>query len=522
MTALAYELSPERDYEQSRLVFEELITSLDRQEAFVMSHSDMERDLEEKSRELMRVLLEEHIRRRGAENCQGAVAGNDGATRTQKRLHERALETIFGTITVERSGYGLKGDQSLHPLDASLNLPENRYSFEVQRRISLEAAKGSFDETVEFVTNNTGAHVPKRQVEEIVERAAEDFDAFYEKRQQSVKPDQGSGSVMVLSVDGKGIVMRPQDLRPQTRKAAELRTPKMKQRLSKGEKKNAKRMATVATVYTIAPHKRSPEDLMNQTASVLAQDPVQRPKPENKRVWASVEKEPVDVIRAAFQEALSRDPAHEKTWVALVDGNKNQIDLVKRLSREMNLEVTIAVDIIHVAEYLWKAGRVFHPQSGPELEMWVAQRFHEILRGKAGLVAGGMRRSATKRDLSTDDRKPVDTCARYLLNLKNYLHFNRYLDQGLPIATGVIEGACRHLVKDRMDVTGARWSLSGAEAVLRLRALRSSNDFDEYWMFHEQCEYERNHKARYKDGNVPTISLPPHVTKKKAHLRVIK
>ncbi|MFH1155592.1 MAG: hypothetical protein V1793_17440 [Pseudomonadota bacterium] len=128
---------------------------------------------------------------------------------------------------------------------------------------------------------------------------------------------------------------------------------------------------------------------MNQTASVLAQDPVQRPKPENKRVWASVKKEHVNVIRAAFQEALSRIPAHEKTLVALVDGNKNQIDLVKHLSREMNLEVTIAVDIIHVAEYLWKAGQVFHPQSGPEPEMWVAQRFHEILRGKASLVAGG-------------------------------------------------------------------------------------------------------------------------------------
>ena len=73
----------------------------------------------------------------------------------------------------------------------------------------------------------------------------------------------------------------------------------------------------------------------------------------------------------------------------------------------------------------------------------------------------------------------------------------------MPIATGVIEGTCRHLVEDRMNLTGARWSLTGAEAVLRLRALRSSNDFDAYWKFHEQQEYERHHASHYADHRVP-------------------
>jgi hypothetical protein len=115
----------------------------------------------------------------------------------------------------------------------------------------------------------------------------------------------------------------------------------------------------------------------------------------------------------------------------------------------------------------------------------------------------------------------VDTCARYLRNHSAYLRYDDYLAQGLPIATGVIEGACRHLVKDRMDVTGARWSLTGAEAVLRLRALRSSHDFDEYWVFHETREYERTHQALYAGGIVPSTnaSLP---ARKRAHLRVIK
>ena len=166
-------------------------------------------------------------------------------------------------------------------------------------------------------------------------------------------------------------------------------------------------------------------------------------------------------------------------------------------------------------------GRVFHPVSGPELESWVRHRILEVLRGKAGLVAGGMRRSATLRGLSTKARKPMDTCARYLITYSPYLRYNRYLAKGLPIATGVIEGACRHLVKDRMDVTCARWSLTGAEAVLRLRALRSSRDFDEYWVFHEACEHARIHQARYAGGTVPptTASIP---TRKRAHLKVIK
>ena len=220
-------------------------------------------------------------------------------------------------------------------------------------------------------------------------------------------------------------------------------------------------------------------------------------------------------------EACHRDPAGDKTWVALVDGNKPQIRILHKLARKNNLNLTIIVDSIHVIEYLWAAGRAFHPQSGPELESWIRHRLLGVLRGKAGYMAGGMRRSATLQGLGSEARKPVDTCARYLLNHSAYLKYDRYLAQGLPIATGVIEGACRHLVKDRMDLTGARWSLSGAEAVLRLRALRSSHDFDEYWTFHEAREYERTHKARYAEGIVPSTTAPVP-TCKRAHLKIIK
>lgn len=132
------------------------------------------------------------------------------------------------------------------------------------------------------------------------------------------------------------------------------------------------------------------------------------------------------------------------------------------------------------------------PDQEPQQDRWTRAQLLEILRGKASLVAAGMRRSATLRKMAAAERKPVDECADYLLHYSPYLQYNKALAEGVPNATGVIEGTCRHLVEDRMNLTGARWSLTGAEAVFRLSALRSSHDFDAYWKFHEQQEYERH------------------------------
>lgn len=528
MNALAVESSRERVYDQARQEFEHIVKHMDSEEVRSMTHSELERELEKKGRELMRTLLQEHLDARGPGQCTQPVRDADDVERPRERLQERKLETVFGAVSTKRAGYSQEGTESLHPLDAELNLPDERYSLELRRRVAEEAAKSSFDETLASIGKNTGGHVPKRQIEQLVMRAARDFDAFYEMRQ--IHPAEGgqTGSILVISVDGKGVVMRTQDLREQTRKAAMARKNKMGTRLSKGEKKNAKRMATVAAVYTIAPFVRQPEEIIAGKICGPPEPPVcragtgrPRPRPEQKRVWASIEKSPEQVIEQAFQEAGYRDPACEKTWAALVDGNKSQLRILRRMAKKKGVDLTIIVDIVHVIEYLWDAGRAFCPKSGPELENWVQTRLLNILRGNAGYVAGGMRRSATLRELDAKARKPVDVCARYLLNHSPYLRYDRYLSQGLPIATGVIEGACRHLVKDRMEVTGARWSLAGAEAVLRLRALRSSRDFDEYWTFHEAQEYKRNHQALYSNGIVPS-TVPPRQPRKRARLNVIK
>jgi len=178
------------------------------------------------------------------------------------------------------------------------------------------------------------------------------------------------------------------------------------------------------------------------------------------------------------------------------------------LAEQRNIPLILIIDLIHVAQYVWKAAGAFFPGQEREQDRWTRAHLLEILRGKASLTAAGMRRSATLWEMAEGERKPVDECADYLLHYSPYLQYDKALAEGVPIATGVIEGACRHLIEDRMNLTGARWSLSGAEAVLRLRALRSSHNFDEYWKFHEQQEYERHHASHYADHRVPETVSP--------------
>jgi hypothetical protein len=326
----------------------------------------------------------------------------------------------------------------------------------------------------------------------------------------------------VLTTDGKGIVMRHDGLRAATQKAAATANHKLSKRMSKGEKRNRKRMALVASAYMIAPFVRKPEDIIRDLQPVHAIPAPQRPRPENKRVWASVEKPVEGVIDEVFQEALKNDLTRDKRWVVLVDGNVTQLGDMLACADHYDVHPTVIVDIIHVVEYLWKAAWAFHEEGDKNAEHWVTERFISLLRGRATHVAAGVRRSATRRGLSAKEREPVDKCADYLLTYKAYLRYDQYLAAGFPISTGVIEGACRYLVKDRMDITGARWSLGGAEAVLRLRALRASGDFDEYWAFHQAEELARNHLVFYSEAKLPPIASyrpkPGHAR----HLRLIK
>ena len=186
--------------------------------------------------------------------------------------------------------------------------------------------------------------------------------------------------------------------------------------------------------------------------------------------------------------------------MVLIDGNNTQIEAVTAEAARRGITVTICIDFIHVLEYLWKAAWSFFDKGEPAAEEWVAAQARKILHGKSAQVAAGIRRRATTYGYSAAERAGADEAARYLDNKKDYLDYATALAKGWPIATGIIEGACRHIVKDRMDITGARWGLEGAEAILKLRAVIASGDFEDYWRFHLRREHERIHHARYRDG----------------------
>ena len=159
--------------------------------------------------------------------------------------------------------------------------------------------------------------------------------------------------------------------------------------------------------------------------------------------------------------------------------------------KQLNLKATIVMDFIHVLEYLWKAAWCFFDKGDEAVEQWIAEKSVNILNGQCSQVAKGLRISATKRKIT--NRENIDKCAGYLLKNKERLQYGEALKSGFPIASGVIEGACRHLINDRLDITGARWSLQGAEAILKLRSLKSSGDFENYWKFYKKMSKKRNY-----------------------------
>jgi hypothetical protein len=480
------------EFAAAREQFSHLVSELQSAAVLGMQHGEVEALISREGTELLRRLLQGHLDLRSArESEREAVAGSDGVVRRRCREGcERDLMSVFGEVQVRRRGYGAPGLSSVFPLDAELNLPADKYSQGLRQRVAQEVAKGSFDAAVESIERGTGGKVPKRQAETMSVESSRDLEAFYETR-PATEPE-ATTDPLVLSEDGKGIVMRVEGLREGTRKAAERSRHKLKTRLSRGEKKNRKPMATVAAVYSVAAQPRSAEAVMGLEAQSAP-----RPRTRNKRVWASVERDPGVVTEELFAEAQRRDPEQRRPWVMLVDGHKDQLKHIRACIARYRVSVTLILDFIHVLEYLWKATYAFCAPGTEEAEAWVQERALEVLKGRASHVAGGMRRSATLRGLSPGERVAVDDCAHYLLAYRDMLRYDLYLAQGLPIATGVIEGACRHLVKDRMDLTGARWGLQRAEAVLKLRSLQSSGDTDAYWGFYKARALDRNHASRY-------------------------
>jgi hypothetical protein len=207
-------------------------------------------------------------------------------------------------------------------------------------------------------------------------------------------------------------------------------------------------------------------------------------------------------IGKVFDEAERRDPGHRRTWIALADGDNCQIGLIQAQAAARGITVAIVVDFIHVLEYLWKAAWCFHQPRDPATEDWVTAQALDILHGRARQVITAISQLAADHPPRTgsEHAKIIRKTLHYLDAKQPYLNYPAALANRWPIATGVIEGACRHLVQDRMAITGARWGLPGAQAILWLRAIHASGDLDAYWDYHLRQEHQRNHLSRYNNS----------------------
>src|SRR6266480_4076059 len=253
-----------------------------------------------------------------------------------------------------------------------------------------------------------------------------------------------------------------------------------------------KRMVKAA-VFTRAPWVRTPQQVVESLFGkdrTIAKADQPAPRPEHKRVWASLTKGKTAVIAEGAAEVSRRDPQGHKTHVALTDGERA---LQIRVSKQ--LDVTLILDLLHVLEKLWKAAYVFHAEGSLEAEQWVRLRAQRILEGHGSQVVQGMRQSVTKLGLTGNKGKTLSGVSNYLYRNRTRMRYDQYLAAGLPIASGPVEGACKNLIKDRMERSGMRWTEAMAEAIVKLRAIYLSGDLDQYWAFHVQQEQNRLYSA---------------------------
>jgi hypothetical protein len=492
----AYSAVPADDpFAASRGLFDVLASELAGPAAAGLTACELEELMDERGREVMRQLLQDHFDLRRMREEQDArerhapVTGTDGITRTRLETgHGRALATLFGTVRVTRCAWRKPGTANSCPADAALSLPAGRHSHSLAKLAAIEAARGSFGAAHDAVTRRCGPVIGKRQLEQAVTGAAADIPAFYAAR---VPEPCTTATLLVISADCKGIVMRPGALRAATAKAA-ARAGKMRTRLTAGEKPNRKRMAALVTVYDAGPAKRRPHDVIAPPGGRHGTRGL-RPGPKARGKWlaGSVRHDPAKMISAAFDEAGARDPARLRTWVVLVDGAEHQLGLIRAEAARRGATIHVVIDLIHVLEYIWKAAWSLHPAGDPAAEDWVAVKALAVLAGDSARVTGDITADADAAGLSGSQRAGADTCVRYLEGKQELLRYDQALAAGWPIATGVIEGACRHLIGDRLDIGGARWGLDGAEAVLTLRAVITTGDFEEYWRFHLAREHQR-------------------------------
>ncbi len=404
---------------------------------------------------------------------------SDKILKKESGLRPRDYFSIFGKLKVPRSSYRLEGYWAVMPLDAQADLPQRCYSYFLQEFMDFLSIRDSFDEAALSLKNFFGLDISASRFEVISQDTHTSYDEFYETK--PIPAAESEGEIQALSFDGKGVPMIKRE------------AVKLKARLGKGEKRQKKKEALVGVSYSVDKKVRTAQEVAGnliypQEKSEQKQNKAEpvKVKAQNVRRLASLKRSKQEVMAEIVQDACARDPEHKRPWVVLMDGALGLWALISKVLGA--IEYVGILDIIHVIEYLWLAGNTLYGENNAKTTTWVYGRLLAILQGRVGAVIGGLKQSIAKRKLTKRKIDSLNVVIRYFENHRDWMKYDEYLRLGYPIGTGVVESTCGHTVKNRMEGTGRRWSIEGAEATLLLRSIYTSNDWQAYWQSHMRRE----------------------------------
>ena len=420
----------------------------------------------------------------------------DGTRLTYQEKRPTTYFSVFGKVRFRRHYFHSVGQKGVCPLDAELSLPSRCYSDLLRDWAEYCTTNESYDESNGVLKRIQGLSISKQALETAVQEDAVDVEAFYE--QKDGPSPENEGSILVIQADGKGVPM--------------VRTTPADQptRRGKGQKRTKKKEAVVTAIYTIAPYLRTPQQVADALMRDLERDKEsertstrpQRPAPVSKEVRATLQGKDFALERLVRRVA-QREGDHIQQRAALTDGDKALQTRI--LSKFPGFELVL--DIIHVSEYLWDVANALFGETHPDRTVWVKDQLLQILSGKTTAVIQTLESLVQGPSTPPAQREVLNTTIGYYRRNLPYMHYDQYLDRGWPISSGVVEGTCGHLVKDRMEQSGMRWTKSGAQAILDLRAVRVNDDWDAYQRFRQQRQHQRLYGSRSSAPSVPEAAV---------------
>jgi hypothetical protein len=413
---------------------------------------------------------------------------------TVRRLptpHSRPFTCVFGPFTLQRTCYGSREGQKIDfiPLDNRLQLPEGKCSYLLQQFNTLLSTENPFEQVNQILERILHLKQYVDSLEQQSRHMAQHVEPFRDSQPAPPWPEEGT--ILVQSVDAKGVPMRCAADAPPIHSHAHKRGPKT----------GRKKQAIVGAVYSVEPLVRTAEDIVES----LFRDPAEhgpgplrsrRPELCHKRVMARLNEytDPQGVEHDGMAEVFGwlaeqlddRNPLHDKVVINLMDGDERFVEERKR--HVVNGQQIDILDLLHVTPRLWKVAGLFGPQKSQQVQQQVRQWVLKILRGQIRAVLVDMRQRGQEAGLKGNKKRELAKACHYLDKRKGQLRYHEYLKAGYPIASGVIEGACRHYVKDRMERTGMSWVQAGAQAMLELRSVALNETWDEFQSFYRQRE----------------------------------